>query len=215
MQRTQKQEDKLGRGCIDVMLAQTFDETKHDPTGWLMSEKLDGVRCYWDGKNMYSRAGNKINAPEEWIICLPNIALDGELWSGRDDFQSIVSTVKRNTPDPKKWESIKFMVFDAPLLPGGFANRIRLLEKKIKKDPLVKVCEQTVCKGFGHLIEQMDIICGKKGEGIMVKDPDSKYEGRRSWNLLKVKRFEDAEATVTGHQAGTGRLTGMCGAILV
>lgn len=48
----------------------------------------------------------------------------------------------------------------------------------------------------------------------MIKDPKSKYEGRRSYSLLKVKRFEDAEATVIGHQSGTGRCAGMCGAIL-
>ena len=43
-------------GCIAVMLAQNYDPAKHDPTGWLMSEKLDGVRCYWDGcSTMYSR----------------------------------------------------------------------------------------------------------------------------------------------------------------
>jgi DNA ligase-1 len=47
----------------------------------------------------------------------------------------------------------------------------------------------------------------------MLKDPDSKYEGRRSMSLLKVKRFEDAEATVIGHLKGTGRCSAMCGAI--
>jgi DNA ligase-1 len=45
----------------------------------------------------------------------------------------------------------------------------------------------------------MDKICGGKGEGVMIKDPKSAYEHRRSYSLLKVKRFEDAEATVTGH----------------
>jgi DNA ligase-1 len=45
----------------------------------------------------------------------------------------------------------------------------------------------------------MDEICGSKGEGVMIKDPKSKYERKRSYVLLKVKRFEDAEATVIGH----------------
>lgn len=61
----------------------------------------------------------------------------------------------------------------------------------------------------------MDEICGGKGEGVMLKDPKSKYEGRRSFSLLKVKRFEDTEAKVTGYQKGTGRCTGMMGALLV
>jgi DNA ligase 1 len=61
----------------------------------------------------------------------------------------------------------------------------------------------------------MDQITGGKGEGVMIKDPKSKYERKRSYALLKVKRFEDAEATVVGYQAGTGRITGMMGAILM
>ena len=44
-----------GSGCISVMLAHNYDPDKHNPTGWLMSEKLDGVRCYWDGTTMYTR----------------------------------------------------------------------------------------------------------------------------------------------------------------
>jgi len=59
----------------------------------------------------------------------------------------------------------------------------------------------------------MDKILGVKGEGVMLKDPESEYEGRRSYSLLKVKKFDDAEATVIGHHRGTGRCTGMCGAI--
>ena len=59
----------------------------------------------------------------------------------------------------------------------------------------------------------MDIILGSKGEGVMLKNPKSKYEHKRSQNLLKVKKFEDAEAKVIGHQKGTGRCTGMLGAL--
>ena len=55
----------------------------------------------------------------------------------------------------------------------------------------------------------MDKICGDKGEGVMLKDPKSKYEGRRSYSLLKVKRFDDAEATVIGHLKADGHL-GRC-----
>jgi DNA ligase-1 len=49
----------------------------------------------------------------------------------------------------------------------------------------------------------------------MIKDPQSEYEFRRSFSLLKVKKFDDAEATVIGHERGTGRCSDMCGAIIV
>ena len=53
-----------------------------------MSEKLDGVRMYWSGACMYSRTGIKFHPPAWFKDILPNdIALDGELWTSRDDFQ--------------------------------------------------------------------------------------------------------------------------------
>lgn len=117
------------------MLAQTYDETRDDPSGWLMSEKLDGVRCYWNGETMFTRNGNPIYAPDAWINQLPEVALDGELWSGRDDFQSIVSIVRRGNPDIEKWKTIKFMVFDGPLLKGNFSTRLKILSQEIAKKP--------------------------------------------------------------------------------
>jgi DNA ligase-1 len=76
-----------GNGCISVMLAQSYDPEKNDPTGWLMSEKLDGVRCYWNGSAMYTRNGNLFYPPDWFKQELPNdMALDGELWTKRGDF---------------------------------------------------------------------------------------------------------------------------------
>jgi DNA ligase-1 len=88
---------KVGGGCISVMLAQTYSpDLCPDPTGWLMSEKLDGVRCYWNGSAMYTRNGNAFYPPDWFKKALPaDMALDGELWSKREDFQKIVSVVRR------------------------------------------------------------------------------------------------------------------------
>jgi DNA ligase-1 len=55
-----------GSGSINVMLAEKYDPEKHDPAGWLMSEKMDGVRCYWNGTTMYTRTGKILFAPESW-----------------------------------------------------------------------------------------------------------------------------------------------------
>lgn len=53
------------------MLASVYEPEKHDPTGWYMSEKLDGVRCIWDGQNFYSRNGNKFYPPSYFKAALP------------------------------------------------------------------------------------------------------------------------------------------------
>jgi DNA ligase-1 len=68
------------------MLAEKY-EGNINPQGWYMSEKLDGVRCFWNGKNLYSRNGNVFYPPDWFKDLLPkDLALDGELWTKRDDF---------------------------------------------------------------------------------------------------------------------------------
>ena len=56
---------------------------------------------------------------------MPKIALDGELWTGRADFQKIVSIVRTlDSSKSAEWKNIKFMVFDAPLVKGNFSKRL-------------------------------------------------------------------------------------------
>lgn len=69
---------------IEVSLAKSWKE-KDNVSGWLMSEKLDGMRCVWDGKaTLWTRNGNEVYAPKSFVNSLPRgIALDGELFMGR------------------------------------------------------------------------------------------------------------------------------------
>jgi ATP-dependent DNA ligase len=142
-----------GGGGIQVMLAQNYDPEKTDPAGWLMSEKLDGVRCYWDGKAMYTRNGHLFYPPDFFKKELPNMALDGELWTGRDDFQKIVSIVRRQDKN-SEWSKIKYMVFDAPKLKIPFKNRLEKLEQTLSKCDanVVMLHPHSVCDSREHLI---------------------------------------------------------------
>ena len=65
---------------MQLMTATIWEPGKMDPTGWYMTEKYDGMRLYWDGKQFLSRQGNKVNVPKFWQEQFPNIELDGELW---------------------------------------------------------------------------------------------------------------------------------------
>lgn len=65
-----------------VLLAHKW-EPHIDVTGWWLSEKLDGVRAYWDGSRFLSRLGNEFLAPQWFVASLPETPLDGELWVGR------------------------------------------------------------------------------------------------------------------------------------
>ena len=65
-----------------VLLAHKW-ETDIDIRGWWLSEKLDGVRAYWDGKQFLSRLGNRFHPPPWFVENFPDHPLDGELWGGR------------------------------------------------------------------------------------------------------------------------------------
>ena len=51
-------------------------------------------------------------------------------------------------------------------------------------------------------------------EGIMIKDPDAKYECKRSASWLKMKPFIEVSLTVTAVEEGTGRNEGRLGALI-
>ena len=53
----------------DLLLANKWEDS--DVTGWWISEKLDGVRAYWDGSQFLSRLGNQFPAPDWFIQDLP------------------------------------------------------------------------------------------------------------------------------------------------
>lgn len=80
---------------------------------------------------------------------------------------------------------------------------------------VVQVLDQITCKNREHLDTEMKRVLADKGEGIMLKDPNSKYERKRSALLLKVKEFHDDEAEVIGHERGNGRCSDMLGALRV
>ena len=197
-----------------LLLAHRYEN--QDPTGWWLSEKLDGVRAYWDGKQFLSRLGNAFLAPEWFIEGLPEFPLDGELFAGRGRFQHTVS-VARRMDRGNGWRSLSFVIFDAPGLEHGFEDRIRHLEEHFAKRPWpqAQVLEHRVCKGVDDLHEELARVEALGGEGVMLRKPGSRYVAGRSDTLLKVKSFLDSEARVVGHQAGTGKHQGRLGALLV
>ena len=174
------------------------------------------MRGYWDGKSLSTRGGNPIVAPDYFLAELPkDLALDGELWLGRRQFEETLSTVRRQTPDAR-WRRMHFMVFDAPKIKGTFEQRMAILEMKMPSQTRhVQLVPQWRCRGKAHLIAERDRIVKVGGEGLMIREPESIYEGKRSGTLLKVKTHEDAEATVIGHKPGKGKFTGLMGSLRV
>jgi len=181
-----------------------------------MSEKLDGVRAYWDGKSLFTRQGKIINAPKYFTQKFPSFELDGELWTKRGDFENIQSIVMDKTPT-KKWSEIKYMIFEAPHAKGNFLQRLQKARVHVEKNNLlhVEIIEQKVCNSKEELDSFKKTVLSLGGEGVMLKDASKEYFEGRSDYLLKVKEADDMEAKVIGYKEGKGKFEGFMGSLHV
>lgn len=275
-----------------LMLAHPYDAKKHGIGGWMLSEKLDGQRAFWDGgitrglykdevpwantakderyvsrqvsTGLWSRYGNVIHAPSWWLDQLPAMFLDGELWTdrtqgGRQDLSKIIKTI---TPG-LGWERVRYHVFDTPpphaflsdgqiknpnftkFLKGlhqwfmaedhkkklvacpsgltGFTSSLKLLERYVAGNIAI-IHTQTQLPyqtnaAIDLIEENLENVVSVGGEGLMLRQAESYWEPRRSHKLLKVKKFDDDEATVVGYITGRetdkgSKLLGLMGALV-
>lgn len=185
-------------------------------TGWYMSEKLDGIRGYWNGKNFLTRKGIMINAPEWFIIHFPPFALDGEFWSKRENFEFVQSTVLDRSPSDS-WKKITYNIFEVPDQKGDFSNRLEKAKKWFEnhQNNHVKVIPQIVCKGKKHLEQFLREVASKGGEGVIIKDPKQQYHTGRTPYVLKVKKSDDMEGIVVAINQGKGKYKNMMGSLTV
>jgi DNA ligase-1 len=199
-----------------LMLAKVYRPGVSLRDYWL-SEKYDGLRGFWDGQRLLTRGGEVIAAPAWFTAGWPTVPMDGELWIGRGRFEETLSTVRRQTPDDAAWRHVRFMVFDLPLHPGRFTERIQAYEalvQQLGRSWVQAVPQERVVSHTG-LMDRLDRLVRAGGEGLMLHRGDSLYRGERNDDLLKVKTHEDAEARVLQHLSGQGRHMGRMGALLV
>ncbi len=190
-----------------------------DPAGYLVSEKFDGVRACWDGTRLRFRGGGTVAAPADFLAGLPaGQALDGELWLGRGRFDALSAIVRRAQPVQAEWAALRYLVFERPDAPGGFAERVRQLQALAEAaGPRRRwsVVEQTPVADAAALRARLDAVVSAGGEGLVLHRADAAYCTGRSDVLLKLKPVRDAEAVVIGHTPGRGRFAGQVGALRV
>lgn len=184
---------------------------------FLVSEKLDGVHAYWNGKKLISRQGNIIKAPRWFTKDFPAMVMDGELWIDRGRFEEVSRIVRCQSCDSEDWREIKFMVFDLPQSPKIFEKRYEELQKlsEISESEYWQAVEQIQLSSESELTKKLDNIVSVGGEGLMLRKKTSTYQAERNNDLLKLKKFEDMEGVVISHIPGNGKYQGKMGAILV
>jgi len=197
----------------NILLLKTYDGSQ-DISGWLMSEKLDGMRAIWDGQTLKSRQGNVISAPHWFLQALPPFAIDGELWTQRNDFENITSIVRQQSPD-ERWHTISYQIFEVPHQQGGLLDRLAILQLYLDAhpSPFVKIIPQTTVRSASHLKKELETIISLGGEGLVVRKPNTPYQTGRSNQALKVKPYQDSECTVIALKQGQGKYLGKLGSL--
>ncbi|WP_342348737.1 DNA ligase, partial [uncultured Nitrospira sp.] len=199
----------------ELMLADIYREGL-DLSQYRVSEKLDGVRARWDGTHLISRGGNVFAAPEWFINRFPPIPLDGELWMGRGRYEE-VSSIVRTQQSHDGWRNVRLMVFDLPAHGGIFAQRVIEMNRlKTESDsPYLGIIEQQRVGSEEDLLKWLHTVIDEGGEGLMLHRETALYASGRSQDLLKLKLFTDAEATVIGYRPGKGQFDGLIGSLKV
>lgn len=200
----------------NLLLANVYRAQVELDDYWV-SEKLDGVRAYWDGKHLISRQGNILHAPAWFTAGFPPHPLDGELWAGRGTFEQVSGTVRQLNPDDELWRDLRYMVFDLPIPDVTFESRLYTLRKLIAdlSIPHLQIVEQYKISDHQALMNHLDEIVRAGGEGLMLHRGGAFYRAARSDDLLKVKTRDDAEGVVIAHLPGKGKYQGMMGSLLI
>jgi len=200
----------------DLLLANVYRDDISVEQYWI-SEKLDGVRAYWDGQQLISRGGNIIAAPDWFTAGFPAQPLDGELWFARQQFETILSIISKQQPVVSEWQQLRYYIFELPNAPGTFSQRISAMQALVQKQNSLylrmvkqfRVADRTELFALLQQFEQAG------AEGVMLHHQDALYKTGRSSDLLKLKSYQDTEATVIGYRPGRGKYQGMVGALIV
>jgi ATP-dependent DNA ligase len=209
-----EEEKQLGKPCSEGYdtLTIPLEWKLEDPTGWYLTERLGGIRCFWNGTELWSKAGNKYNPPPMFTDAFPSIPLDGVLYCGKSSQLKCHNIVRNAGSTIQGWSKIKFMVYDAPAasyLP--FEERLKILRKIFslrKKASFIGLCNYIQCKDRDHCLSELEKIENEKGEGIILKNSKSLYTKGRSVNVLEARSRFEKQAIIVGYERKEGETEG-------
>ena len=171
-------------------LGHDYDGKTIRPPEWMISEKLDGCRCLWNGKELISRQGRKIQCPD-WFIqpLLDKPRMDGELYGGQGMLQYVNGMLQRKKYIDIEWQAVKYWIFDTPDHPGNFIERQIMLTKALKDMPdWIKHQTQSNADSEEFIERFFQQVLDKGGEGaILRKIEDGGYQQGRTYTFLKIK----------------------------
>ena len=186
-------------------------------TDYWVSEKYDGIRGYWDGRQLLSRSGKALNPPNWFVQTWPTQPFEGELWAGLGQFEQAASVIQQKQASDSAWRAMRFMIFDAHTPTQAFAERIVRYQNIVKQigKPWVQAVTQSQVPSHAALKAMLNKTVQASGEGLVLHLGSSLYQSGRNSDVLKVKLHADAEAKVVSHEAGQGKHAQRLGALWV
>jgi len=212
---------------FDVALAQAYDDKTKKKVdwndGWYASRKLDGVRCLTvidesGNVNFYSRAGKEFTTldslkPSIQKLGLTNMVFDGEVCmvdeNGNEDFQGIIKQIKRKDHTIEKpfyyiFDLLTIKEFSDKESITTLSERLETARAYVMNDDYIGVLQQILADDM--VMETMMEKSKREGwEGLMLRK-DTTYKGKRSADILKVKKFYDDEYVVVDLENAINRV---------
>lgn len=222
--------DAIIAGGIDPMLAHDFSKHGHKMIYPCFTQrKYDGIRILshipLTGKiTLWTRTRKQIHSLPHIVEALEefrqdkDIYLDGEAYRHdyRNDFEKIVSLVRPDKP-VEGHEIVEYHVYDIADSNNQYEKRLETLMDRfgyIHDSGPIKFVETTKCKNESQVREMFAQYMQEGYEGAILRNPLTVYEHKRSYGLLKMKDFQDAEFEVIGVEEGRGKLMGCAGSMI-
>lgn len=217
---------------LSPMLAKKYPESHHEQY-YYIQEKLDGNRCiaYFDHDEQkwkfQSRSGKplKVDFDMSWV---PNDAekpvFDGEIMTlghaGSRDFNRTSGAINGKYTNKS---DLHYYIYDIVAEKLTYEERKEILDEFAMSGTgaqcsilpvLDKVWVYPNTDYNWKLDEWLDTITAKGGEGIMLRDPDAKYQHKRTDALLKYKKLQSMDLRITGWNEGKGKYEGAIGSFI-
>ena len=213
---------------FSVALAEKYEPKLVDwNDGWYVSRKIDGARCVAIVDNngdttFLSRTGKvfdtlQVVADGIKALGITDTVFDGELClvdkDGNEDFQGVMKELRKKDhtiPNPS-FKIFDMITIDEFYSKKGQKNRpysIRYANlcavMQPNECPCLTVLEQELIHNDEHFQEWVKEAADNGWEGVMLR-ADEPYKGKRSKDLLKVKKFFDDEYEVVDTEMGPFR----------
>lgn len=207
----------MGKKIFEVMSykelrpRQVFENTrildKYD--GWYVSIKYDGWQAIWTGKNLVSKTGKRTFAmPEWWKRYLPRHPVVGELMIKMGNSFMPATNIASLLRKDSDWSNVIFMTFDLPKKKIPFEDRTAALEKMVthyrrkatyipnESSPVTYIPQKKIASN--KILEFYKKAINRGEEGIVLTNPKSFYQTKKSPDRVKLKGRADLEGVLIG-----------------